>query len=404
MSENDANSWSIGRRSLLAGGTAAAAAGVLASLPTSAHAGPKSSPSRQMPLSFGRDGKFKIVQFNDTQDGALTDRRTVELISKVLDQEKPQFAVINGDVINGSPRNDREVKQAYNNVVMPMESRGIKWALTFGNHDEDSTESNGTSMREPQIVNFLRQYKHNLNPGIDADGGVFGESNAHLLVRGSRGHAPAFAIWLLDSNRYAPQTIAGQDRQGLMGYDWIRPEQIRWYQDVSMETEKRYRRKVPGLMYFHIPLFEHHHMWFGSQFSSDEAGVARARERHQIEGVKHEGVYTGLFNSGLYAAAFERGDIKGMYCGHDHINTYKGNYYGIELGYGPGTGFGTYGLNDGTWDMHTLRGARVFELDERAEGVYTGTRLVFAKDLGIDMNPAPQKMERATDFPRYVRA
>lgn len=54
----------------------------------------------------------------------------------------------------------------------------------------------------------------------------------------------------------------------------------------------------------------------------------------------------------------------GTYCGHDHINTFMGDYYGIELGYGPGTGFGAYSLNHGSADTHTLRDARIFELDE----------------------------------------
>ena len=394
------------RRNLITGGSAIAAAGVLAAAPSTAHAAPALVTQHghghgRMPLSFGRNGKFKIVQFNDTQDGPRTDRRTIELMNKVLDREKPQFVLINGDVIDGSPRTDREVKQAVNNVVLPMESRGIKWAVTFGNHDEDSTEEHGTGMREPQLVEFVRQYKHNLNPGDDQK--VFGSSNAQLLIRGSRGHAPAFAVWLLDSGRYAEERPGGQDREGLMGYDWIRPQQIRWYNDLSVETERRYGKKIPGLMYFHIPTWEHHHMWFGQQFTSNEAGHAAAVKRHGIVGEKHENVYTGMVNSGIYAAVMERGDVLGLYCGHDHINTYMGNYFGVELGYGPGTGFGTYGLNDGTRDEHTLRGARVFELDERTKRVYTRTRLVFAKDLGIDMSPETQPIDRPERFPRYVR-
>ncbi|WP_369066755.1 metallophosphoesterase family protein [Kocuria carniphila] len=397
------------RRNLITGGSALAAAGVLSAAPVAAQAAPATVAQHrgrgrghgQMPLSFGKNGAFKIVQFNDTQDGPRTDRRTLEFMGKVLDREKPQFALINGDVINGSPRTNREVKQAINNVVMPMESRGIKWAVTFGNHDEDSTEDNGTGMYEPQLVEFVRQYQHNLNPGDDQK--VFGSSNAQLLIRGSRGNAPAFAVWLLDSGRYAEDKPGGQDREGLMGYDWIRPQQIRWYNDLSEETERRYGKKIPGLMYFHIPTWEHHHMWYGQQFSSDDDGHAAAVKRHGIVGEKHENVYTGMINSGIYAAAKERGDILGMYCGHDHINTYMGNYFGIELGYGPGTGFGTYGLNDGTRDEHTLRGARVFELNERTERVYTGTRLIFAKDLGIDMAPETQPLARPVRFPRYVR-
>ncbi|MDR7329127.1 metallophosphoesterase family protein [Corynebacterium guangdongense] len=389
------------RRLLTTGGALAATTTLGASLGTAA-AQPGRAPQQKnsgAPLSFGRDGKFRIVQFNDTQDGHLTDRRTIEFIGRTLDEEQPDFALINGDVINGSPQTAQQVYQAINNVVLPMESRSIPWALTFGNHDEDSLD-NGTGVTEEKLVEFIRQYRFNRNA---ADGELTGSANTHLPVRASTGDDARFAIWLLDSGRYAPAAeLAGQSTDGNMGYDWIRPDQVRWYLDTSVEQERRHGRKVPGLMFFHIPTFEHHHMWFGRQFASDEATHAEAVARHGIVGEKNEGIYTGLFNSGIYAAAFERGDVLGMYCGHDHINTFMGNYYGIELGYGPGTGFGTYGLNDGTWDQHTLRGARVFDLDEGAEQIYTGTRLVFARDYGVDMNPAAQPIDAPEPVPAYV--
>ena len=93
----------------------------------------------------------------------------------------------------------------------------------------------------------------------------------------------------------------------------------------------------------------------------------------------------------------------GIYCGHDHINSFKGNYFGVELGYSPGTGFAPYGLHDGTWQQNTLRGARVFELNENSERVYESTRVVFAKDLGVDMNPKKQPVDSPAELPEYVK-
>lgn len=388
------NSPNLGRRGLIAGGTGAILAGMLAAAPGANAAVPARRQSNaKMPLAFGPDGKFRVVQFNDTQDGPRTDRRTVEFMGKVLDAEKPGFALINGDVINGSPKTAEEVHQSINNVVQPMESRGIQWAVTFGNHDEDSM-ANGTGMTEAKMLEFVRGYQHNVN--VRPEKGVDGSSNAQLLIRSASSNKPAFGIWLLDSGRYAPENLGGQDFEGLMGYDWIRPSQIQWYREAS-EAVERQHGKIPSLMFFHIPLFEHHHMWFGSQFSSDDADHAAAVTKHSIIGVKNESVYTGAFNSGLFSALQERGDVRGVFVGHDHINTYSGNYFGIELGYGPGTGFGTYGL--GGAKEHHLRGARVFELDERKEQVYTATRTVFAKDLGIDMDPKSQPLDEALPLP-----
>lgn len=350
------------------------------------------------PLRFNGDGKFKIVQFNDTQDDHLTDRRTIEFMGKVLDQEKPDFALINGDVISSGPKTTEQAFQAVNNVVLPMESRKIPWAITFGNHDEDSMED-GTQADEIALLNFVRKYKYNLNV---ADDPIHGESNVSLLVQGNAKPDPAFAIWLLDSGNYIGEELAGQETKEIPGYDYIHSDQIQWYRDTSRGYEERYGKKIPGLMYFHIPTYEHRDMWFGGPYNNDLIKHGQAKKRHSIEGVKNEDVYVGAFNPGIYSAVRERGDVLGIYCGHDHINTFNGNYFGVELGYCPGTGFGPYGLKDGTWSMHTLRGARVFELDESDERVYKSTRLVFAKELGLDMNPKKQPLEKPADLPEYV--
>ena len=81
------------------------------------------------------------------------------------------------------------------------------------------------------------------------------------------------------------------------------------------------------------------------------------------------------------------------------VNTYVADYYGIQLGYGPGTGFGPYGL--GGAEKHRLRGARVFHLDQSVEGVYAGTELRFASDYGIDLSEQRQPGEPA-EFPDGV--
>ena len=364
----------------------------------SADSAPGSRPVGEAPLKF-RDGSFKVVQFNDTQDDHLTDRRTIEFMGKVLDQEKPDFAVINGDAIAGGPQTTQQAYQAMNNVVMPMEEREIPWAITFGNHDEDSVEDGGTGAHELALLEFIRQYKFNLNVADDA---TYGESNVQLTVAGSGGNA-AFSLWLLDSGRYLGDTLAGQPTEELPDYDYIRQDQIEWYRTRSQQLEEQAGRKVPGLMFFHIPTYEHRDMWFGGPYNDGLIKHGQAAKRHNIQGEKHEDVYVGAFNPGIYSAVRERGDVLGIYCGHDHINSYNGNYFGVELGYCPGTGFAPYGLHDGTVWQHTLRAARIFELNENSERVYDATRLVFAKDLGIDMAPAKQPIDAPLPFPEYVR-
>ncbi|SDP74415.1 Calcineurin-like phosphoesterase [Actinopolyspora xinjiangensis] len=377
---------SVGRRALLR----ATGVGTAAAVASPAVAGARTRSGFEAPepkLRFRPDGTFRIVQFNDTQDDERTDRRTIELMERTLDSENPDFALINGDVITGGCDSELRVKQAINNVVTPMESRGIPWAITFGNHDEDSERLSG--MSEEDMLDFYMTYRHNRNERGPRD--VTGTGDMVLPVSGSRGGRPVFALWLLDSGRYAPGTIAGQDFQGYPHWGWVRPDQIQWYSETSRHLERRAGGKVPGLMWMHIPLWEHRFMWFSSVDGRSEADHERAVDKHGIVGERNEDECPGPFNSGMFTAILQRGDVRGVFCGHDHVNSYVGDYYGVLLGYSSGTGFGPYGL--GGAEEHRLRGARVFELDESVEGMIGDTRMVFARDFGIDMTPNDQPID-----------
>ncbi|GAA4431380.1 metallophosphoesterase [Georgenia halophila] len=395
MTVPEFNHRAVSRRGLLQA-SAIGAAGVAGTFATSTAASAKPDESVvDKALRFNHDGRFTIVQFNDTQDNHTTDRRTIELQEAVLDDAEPDFALINGDVINGDMSTALEVKQALNNVVLPMERRRIPWALTMGNHDEDSVGRTG--MTEADILAFVGQYKHNVNgPGADTTG----TGNQVLTVRASRGNADRFALWLLDSGRYAPSEIAGQDFTGYPTWDWLRFDQVDWYWKTSQQLERQQGALVPGLVFQHIALWEHRFMWFASVDARTDADHERAVATHGIVGERNEAECPGPFNSGMFNAMLHRGDVKGLFVGHDHVNTYVGDYYGIELGYGPGTGFGTYGL--GGADEHRLRGARVFTLDEDDDDVYTGTEALFASDYGIDLTNERRPSE-PHEFPAYVR-
>ncbi|MCK2027767.1 metallophosphoesterase family protein [Microbacterium sp. SSW1-47] len=349
-------------------------------------------------LRFRADGTFTVVQFNDTQDDEQTDRRTVELIEKVLDQEQPDLVVINGDVITGGCETRLAVKQAINNVVWPMESRGIPWAVTYGNHDEDSLPQSGVD--EAGMLKIYRSYEYNVN--AENTRGVTGTSNTLLTIGSSaKKNREAFALWLLDSGRYAPDALAGQDFAGYPTWDWVRMDQVAWYREQSQRLEQRAGRKVPALMFLHIALWEHRFMWWGGVDTRTEADAARGRARHGIVGERNEDECPGPFNSGMFNAIVERGDVKGVFVGHDHVNDYMGDYYGVLLGYAPGTGFGAYGL-DGA-ERNRLRGGRVFELTESGDQVSIASRVVYAKDLGIDLTADDQPMEPLPLAPRQQR-
>lgn len=350
-------------------------------------------------LNFRADGTFKVMQITDPQDDHCTEKRTVELITKALEQENPDLVVFSGDIITGGDRSPEETRIAINNMVAPIEAAGVPFMITFGNHDEDSSEITG--LYEPDQLEIYRGYSCNINEP-DYEDRVTGTGEMVTLVRGSFDRNPKLAVWGLDSGRYAPNPIAGQDiNQEPVKYDnkwdWIREDQVNWYVEKSKNIEKRYGKKIPGMMFFHIPLPEHEYMWDvdkGYEYP-DHMLVGKQPGKHEIQGERNECVCTGPFNSGLFGAMVERGDIKTVFVGHDHINNYQGNYYGIQLGYGASSGFGPYGFEGD--ERNRLRGVRIFEVSE-ANPEKISTHMLLASELGINTDD-PKKYN---DYPPEI--
>ena len=92
-------------------------------------------------LRFNASGKFKIVQFTDLHFGHSTeekDTRTQKLIRDIIEWEKPELAVVTGDVISGNKWDKRTIgwaEKQYRKMTEVMTQCKQYWAFTAGNHD-----------------------------------------------------------------------------------------------------------------------------------------------------------------------------------------------------------------------------------------------------------------------------
>lgn len=61
-------------------------------------------------LKFNEKGKFKIIQLTDLHlsDGDELDKSTLDVIRKLIDYEKPDFAAVTGDLVSGYNWNNTE--------------------------------------------------------------------------------------------------------------------------------------------------------------------------------------------------------------------------------------------------------------------------------------------------------
>lgn len=292
----------------------------------------------KQPLTFREDGTFLIVQFTDIHwnQGEPADLRSRALMEQVVAAERPDLIVYTGDVIDGSKCKDPG--RSFRDAVTVAERNRIPWAAVFGNHDAE-----GTMTRE-QLMQV--QLEHEYCVAEPSAPEITGFGNYVVEVKDGERRTAA-ALYFLDSGSYAPLSHAGT-------YDWIRRDQIAWYESRSRAlTAQNGGQPLPALAFFHIPLPEYDEVW----------------NRQVCYGNKFENVCCPKINTGLFAAMVEMGDVMGTFAGHDHVNDYWGELYGIRLCYGRATGYNTYGRKG------FARGARVIRLKRGERGFDTWLRL-----------------------------
>lgn len=302
------------------------------------------SPLPKHLLKFDSSGNFKIVQFADIQDGPNTNPRTLELMNRILDKEKPNLVVLTGDNIDGKCKTTEDVKKAITNIAGPMEARNIPWAIVFGNHDDEHF-----MMSKEQMMNFYMTFNYNVSQiGFKTENRI---GNYNLLIQGSSSQAPEFNIYLLDSGKYSILGI----------YDYITRQQICWYKTIANKLKKQYKKTIPAIMFFHIPLQEFY----------------TAYQTGYIDGLRLEPESASLINTGLFDTIVSIGDVKGIFVGHDHSNTYTASLNNILLGYAGNVGYATYS------NPKLQRGARVFEINESNPSAIK-THLISSGDVGLN--------------------
>ena len=306
------------------------------------------------PLRF-RDGKFRILTFSDLHGIRNYDTRLIRDLDAIIENVKPDLVMLLGDVGWRTAVADAQVFAEYlSDVVAPMERRKIPWCHVFGNHDDERGLTN--EMQEPVYESF-EYCVSKCGPDEAA-----GTANYVLPVRSENSDEIIFNVWGLDSHDgmgdYIREFSLKTDPwffklpdplYPFCGYDSIRFNQIMWYWNSSEELNACAGKKIPGIMAFHIPLPEFIVLY-------------KNTAQTYYKGTRRESVGCGPFNSGLFNALVERGEVKAVICGHDHINDFEGDYCNIRLAMDGGISYDCYCDDD-------LRGGRVIEVKEESPDI-----------------------------------
>lgn len=296
-------------------------------------------------LKFKND-TFKIMQIADTQEGKKVSPDTMDLITAALDREEPDLVVFSGDQIWGksSFKGNREtVTRVLGELTKPVRDRKIPFTVCFGNHDRQVGLDNGEQF---EIYKGFDYFVGETTEGID------GVANHTIEIWDSE--ELKFLLYLIDSHSSLS-----------VGYDCVHENQIEWYRKVRDSYEKEYGRLIPSVVIQHIPLCEIFELL--TEVKKGTKGSVRGfrthanrfyilnRDKVNGTGFMKESPADPQENSGEFAAFKEKGEVLGVYFGHDHNNSFNGKVDGIDLGYTQGAGFHVYGPGKD-------RGVRIIEL------------------------------------------
>jgi hypothetical protein len=224
-----------------------------------------------------------------------------------------------------------------------MESLGVYWTVTFGNHDAEpysyfSRENMGEFYEN-------KEYAHCLFLSGPED--VDGIGNHVIEIKNSDGIITQ-ALVMIDSQAYIKNTIIDSIRGN---YDNIHDNQVEWYEAEIKRMNKENAEAIKAiqgdengglwesfgtvktLAFFHIPLVEMADAWY----AFEEGGFADTEDFKFIDGILGEvgrRIYCGLGEDNMFEKMLEMNSTKAMFNGHDHYNSTTFSYKGIQFSYG----------------------------------------------------------------------
>ncbi len=266
-------------------------------------------------LKFNADGSFKMMLVADIQDDHHLIPATLEYFDNAIQSEKPDLVILLGDNISGVPSDFKDIEKARKNTAKAIdcymsffEEKEIPVAMVFGNHD---TENEVT--KEEQMQMYM---SYDCCLARDDGEEISGCGTYNLPILSSDGTKTAFNLWFFDSALHDAE-------KGIS--DNIQQDQIDWYISESERLKKENGGKpVDSFAFQHIVPKE-------------------VLEAEFLSGETNEPPSPSSGESLQVPAMLAQGDVRAIFFGHDHVNTYIADYQGIHLVNAPTSGFGSYG-------------------------------------------------------------
>lgn len=277
-------------------------------------------------LKFGEDGTFRIMHITDTHYTDFPFEEAITFIGNALDDYKPDLVIFGGDNIKGWFDTSMQlgVRAAIDQLVAPLEERGIPFSYVYGNHDHQ------TYLCPKQLQNkYYAKHDNCISPNGYSSLSRTGIGN--ILIKDSSGQKDIFNIWLFDS---------GTIREASSTVEAVNKAQLDWYNKTCGKlTEANGGKAIPAIAFQHFAVEE-----VTQLFDAAETGVSVGGQKYTLKDGFSDSVYNGRFgdensriathlnksveisteNSGEYSEWVKNGDVKAAFFGHSHVNDYCG--------------------------------------------------------------------------------
>ncbi|OQS07828.1 hypothetical protein THRCLA_00176 [Thraustotheca clavata] len=223
------------------------------------------------------------------------------MTSKMLDDVKPDYVVFSGDQIESLiwPQSWKNSLAAIDTYSTEVNKRNIPWSMVFGNHDMSLAPQLFSNKKI--MMSYIKTIKNSYAKYGPFD--IGGAGNYQVAIKNSQTNSTALRMYFLDTGR-----------------DGIVTESQKTYMKSLASSYKN--ESAPALMFFHFPIEEY------KAFNGTG------------QGARGDPVSANKFNSHLFDAMVEMGDVKASFCGHDHFNDFCFFKKPIHLCYGGSSGYG----------------------------------------------------------------
>ena len=339
--------------------------------------------SKSTPLRFDENGEFRILHLCDFQDDYPIEKETVTYTNYVIDKYQPHIVVLGGDNCVAS----KETKEAAIKEICDIfVAKKTYFTLVFGNHDDEQGVDKDT------LLKYYQKFGGKYCLAYDDDTSLHGAAIHNLTVRASDSNEIKFNLWMFDTNTYVYDE---NDPSKRLGYDNVREDQIEWYKEKSAQLEKETGRKVNSIAFQHMVPPEVYDAMFPT-FPFDLSPVTETYNNGKhypvifpntstFKGHIYEPPSPGVYNHGHYSAMVERGDVLGVFVGHDHENSYETEHKGIKI-------INTPGITYNAYSSEFIKGGRLITVNEEDTTEFT-SEVLAVNDIAMKDGDFAKAME-----------